>query len=75
MKKSMSSNTYRMHGECGEFHPAAPKSREKISSQVVTIEASEPSAQPSADVHASTDVENDILLEMPMEERSSHVVR
>jgi hypothetical protein len=62
--------TYHVSGEFGEFHPATPDSREEISSQVVTADLSEPADQPSADVHASTDVENGIQLEMPM----AHVI-
>jgi hypothetical protein len=58
---------YHTSGEFGEFHPTAPDSREEISLRVVTTEPSEPADQPSADVQVSTDVENDIQLEMPMD--------
>jgi hypothetical protein len=59
--------TYLMSGEFGEFHPTTSDSREEMSSLVVTTEPWEPADQASADVHASTDVENDIPLEMPMD--------
>jgi hypothetical protein len=68
---SKASATYHTSGEFGEFHPTAPDSREELSLRVVTTVPSEPADHPSADVHVSTDVENDIHLEMPMD----HVIR
>jgi hypothetical protein len=35
---------------------------------MVTIELSKPAAQPLADMHASTDVKNETLIEMPLEQ-------
>lgn len=67
----IASSTYHTSGEFGEFHSTAPDSREEISLRVVTTEPSEPADQPSTDVQVSTDVENDIQLEMPMD----HVIR
>ena len=63
----MESITYHTSGEFGEFHPATPDSQQEISSQVVTTDPSEPADQPSADVHASTDVGNDLHRELPMD--------
>jgi hypothetical protein len=65
------STTSHASGEFGEFHPAAPDSREEISLLVVTTEPSELVDQLWADVQVSTDEENYIHLEMPME----HVIR
>jgi hypothetical protein len=59
--------TYHMSGEFGGFHPTAPDSPREKSSRVVTTERSKPAAQPSADMHVSTDVENETLIEMPLE--------
>ena len=62
-------------GGFGGFHDAAMESPDKKSSRVVATQCNGPVAEPSADVHMSTVVENDIHVEMPVEERSSHVVR
>src|SRR5215510_2960099 len=68
---SISSNTYHSRHEFGEFHPAAPESLGEKSSQVVAAGSSGPSAQPSGNMLASTDVEKDIQVEIPMD----HVIR
>ena len=66
------STTYHVSGEFGEFHPAAPGSLgRKYRHGRVTTEPSGLGPTHRADVHASTDVENDIQLEMPMD----HVIK